>query len=288
MMRMPGLSKKHRDGLRYIRRLFCSGALLSLCIAVTAPATIAASEKTSAPDSLAVRAQYDAVFILAVSGGISTAFVLRPVNLATGSFTSHSTIQLRANILGFGDEMKGGGVPDDGSPNVSSLGRGLQLLMASIPAGDYAITKVWFGNLYECLNNSAVVVRVIPGKITIVSSGDVSPPNVFSRTATNVDRGRILRAFDRARMNYPNLAGEPVNAEIVGRISWQMQTDFFGDGCQDAEQFSTIQAITADTSAARAAALEEAQKNLTKAKSVTPATDGAAQAAPSAATGSKQ
>ena len=284
MTRMRGLSEKHRDGMRYIWRLSSLGAILSLCAAIAAPATVAAAGSTSTPGSANAQAKDDAVLILAVSRGINTIYDFRPVDLTNGSFTGPPTIRLQANILGFGDEMNGGELPDEGSSSTSSLGRGIQLLMASVPAGDYAVTKVLFGNIDACLDKSAVVVRVPAHKITIVSSGDVAPPEVFSRLSTNTDRSRILQAFDGARTNYPELKGEPANAEIVARISWPWHSGFYlGDRCHDADQFSTIQATTTDTSAARAAALEEAQKNLAKAKSGT-----TEQGTPSASIGNNQ
>ena len=270
----------HREGLRSIWRL----SFLVLWVTVAAPATVAASESTSTPGSVAAQAKDDAVLILAVSRGVNTIYDFRPVDLATGSFTGPPAIRLQANILGFGDEMKGGELVDDGSSNASSFGRGIQLLMADVPAGDYAVTKVIFGNIDACLDKSAVVVRMPAHKITIVSSGDVAPPEVFSRLSTNIARSRILQAFDAARTNYPDLKGEPVVAEIVARISWPWHSGFYlGDRCHDADQFSTIQAVTADTSAARAAALEEAQKNLAKAKSGTTEPNS-----PSAVIGNKQ
>lgn len=284
MTQMQGVAKKYRDGRRYIWRICSSGVFLSLCITVAAPATVAASESSPTPGSVIVQAKDDAVLILAVSRGINTIYDFRPVDLATGSFTGPPSIRLQANILGFGDEMKGGELLDDGSFNSGSLGRGIQLLMADVPAGDYAVTKVIFGNIDACLDKSAVVVRVAADKITIVSSGDVAPPEVFSRLSTNIDRARILQAFDSARTNYPDLKGEPIIAEIVARISWPWHSGFYlGDRCHDADRFSTIHSTTADTSAARAAAVEEAQKNLAKAKSGT-----AEPSSPSAAIGNKQ
>src|SRR6185437_3673022 len=138
MTRMRGLTKKRRDGLRYVWRLSLFGAFVSLCTTVAAPATIAAPESTSAPGVVTARAKDDAVLILAVSRGVNTIYDFRPVDLTNGSFTGPPTIRLQANILGFGDEMNGGELPDDGSFNSGSLGRGIQLLMASVPAGDYA------------------------------------------------------------------------------------------------------------------------------------------------------
>lgn len=180
--------------------------------------------------------------------------------------------------------MKGGDEPDSGSSRGA-----IELLMANVPAGDYAVTQVYFANLYECLNESSVVVRLRPDTITIVSSGDVSPPEVFGRLPTNLDKARIFRVFDGARTNYPNLEGEAVNAEIIARIRWPRDSGgLFGKGCDGAEQFSTIQNETADTSAARAAALEEAQKNLARAKAGAALPRGAEQSAPSATTGKQK
>lgn len=249
----------------------------------------AASENTSVPAPLAAPAKQDAVLILAVSRGVNATYVFRPVNLATGAFTTSPTTRLVADIFGFGDEMKGGYSPDDGPSKVSFFGNGIELLMENIPAGDYAVAEVAFGNLDACLNDSAVVVRVPPHSITMVSSGDVAPPGVFSRLATNTDAARLFKAFDSARTNYPELQGEPVNAEIVTRIRWPRPSGFFlGDRCHASDQFSTIQAITADTSAARAAALEEAQKNLAKAKSGTTAMDGSEKNSSPTTIGNKQ
>jgi hypothetical protein len=251
---------------------------------VAAPATTVASENATAPGSATIPAERDAVLILAVSRGMGTTYVFRPVDLAARSFTALPDVQLQSSILGFGDEMKGGDLADDDSSGTTSLGRGIQLLMASVPAGDYAVVEVYYGNIDGCINESSVVVRVPAHKITMVSSADVAPPEVFSRLPTNTDRSRILQAFNVARVNYPNLEGTPVNAEIVARIRWHSDSDFFfGNRCRTSEQFSTIQPVTADTSVARAAALEEAQKNLAKAKSGT-----TEQSVPPAATGNKQ
>jgi hypothetical protein len=214
--------------------------------------------------------------------------MFRSVNLTTGSFNASPEISIRANILGFGDEMKGGDEPDSDSPHAGAsppLSGAIQLLMASVPAGDYAITEAAFANVYDCLNDSAVVVRLRPDTISIVSSGDVSPPEVLARLAPNIDKARIFRLFDSARANYPNLKGEAVSAEMVARIRWPHESRlWFGGGCFGSEQFSTIQNQTIDTSAARAAALEEAQKNLARAK----AGAGAEQNAPSATTGKQK
>jgi hypothetical protein len=238
------------------RATLLAGLMLAISACATAPTTIS----NVAPPGASTE-NGDAVLVVAI-GYIATRgqYNFRRVDLNSGQFRTE-VIPITFAIWSDSDVMRA--ESNERRAAVADPGSNIVLLVRQLPAGDYAITGMGW-NTYAsntmngCFKNGAVVVRLAPGSISFVNSGNVVPPGAAGRLPANIDPARIREAFENARASYPALQGEPVEAEVVRRIRW---TD--DNGCHsDAETFVTVQGNDDEVAAARTAAIEAARQNL--------------------------
>jgi hypothetical protein len=255
-------------------------AMLALSGCATAPTDIALAPtqgQAAAGTDAAPAAAGEAVLVLAVGPiGMAGQYAVRRVDMQSGAFAAPE-VPVTFASWGAGDKMRETR-PVDGAAAAPAKPTGaidVNLLVKKLPAGDYAFTSM-FWNTYNgyssgtasgCFNDRAAVVRLKPGTINVVSSGDVVPPGAMSRLPTSVPPSRILEEFAAARVNYPGLQGEPELAAPVGRIAWQRGVGLLGGAvCEKADRFEVVVGEGApDMSAQRAAAIEAAKRNLANA-----------------------
>jgi hypothetical protein len=250
-----------------LRSIGAAALCVVLANCATAPTTLSNVDSVAGPSSPQAAAD-DAILVLAIAGPISVGgqYEVRQVNMDTRAFAADA-IQLIFGAWGVGDAMRADN-PDGAPP---PAGPQIALLVKRVPAGDYAVSGMSWntfngyssGIVSGCFNDTALVMRLAPGTISVVNSGDVTPPGGVTRLPASVDDARIASAFQQARVNYPNLLGEPVFAQNVGRIRWSGEGGFFDPPCYGrSRMFDVITSSSTDLEAARAAALEAARRNL--------------------------
>jgi hypothetical protein len=248
-----------------------SAAWLVLSGCATAPSTLALDAPAA---DIAVVEGGDAIVVIAV-GMIATAggYTFRKVDLPSRTFVADPTTVTFA-VWGLGDKMR---KPETGAAApalAKAVNTEINLLIKKVPAGDYALTGMnWntfngyaSGSVTGCFKTGATVVRLEPGRINILNSGDIAPPSAVTRLPANTDRAAILAQFAATRTSYPNLTGDPVVADVVARVGWDGRCN------RDDKTFAVLSGPDDETTAAaRNAALDAARRNLAQSPAPAPA-----------------
>ncbi|WP_139792204.1 hypothetical protein [Henriciella litoralis] len=178
----------------------------------------------------------EAILIVAVGPvGTGGAYEFRPVDRENGTFLS-GPIYLGFGSWGIGDKMQR---PADEASSIWVLQDEINFLIKKVKPGLYAANNaswntfngVSSGSAWLCRKDGAASFEIKPGTINLVSSRDAFPPGIVTRLSSTHSMEDVLAQFERTRVNYPDLKGEPVLVPPTFETRWEPKPGFFSDAC---------------------------------------------------------
>lgn len=166
-------------------------------------------------------------------------YVLRQVDLDSGSF-GETRIDIDFGGFGGDDRIR--------APRGNAL-RGLHLLIARAPPGDYVLSASYRNDtngvshsyIMNCMNDFGVVIRVHAGVANVVRSNEVAPPAVPTRMSRSVSDAALLAAIEQGRQERPDVEGEVIIAKPLAAIRWSRSNDAVSvSACESADRFEIV------------------------------------------------